>query len=600
MVKTNSVQILGHTVPLWAVAVGFVTLALIAYSPYLGSGFSGDDFFFISMLEGDAPYDPLLGFWAASSDSYHGLAQLWWAELGSQGGAFLRPLASWVLTLLYVFFGRNAVPFHVTLVVVHGLVGFISFLLLRRLSGRDAPALLATLMFLICEDHGMTVAWIATITDLLCALFLSLALLCHVVARQEGKRWPFVLSLLCFVAALASKETAAVYPAIVVAYEFIYAGRLDGGERQATMRTRIRLLLRHWWAWGVPLAVFVAYMIVYRSIIPAWGSLAYLDPFSQPGQFLYKSAINLPVMLVGLLTPFLPSLALLMPATYPFVVTAGMILCGLVIWALLPYRRESAIWFCLVVFVLGLLPGLATEPGERLLYFPSVYGLFVVAWLILQIPRLRERLSPESPRGVRVLGRVWGWYLLFATLVVPAILLPVLPSMWIPGLQLPEQTILRSLPLIDEDMHQHVVYLNTDSSYNTFYLPEIYRYHREEYVDLRVLSSFNGRVSARQDSERVLSLRTQDVGWLSNMFARIVRLSPRFRVGDEHHTGLFTATVAALTPQGKDVAEVRFEFVVPLDDPALVFLYYDGESYRRWDPSPEWELLNSALSPLGF
>jgi hypothetical protein len=63
---------------------------------------------------------------------------------------------------------------------------------------------------------------------------------------------------------------------------------------------------------------------------------------------------------------------------------------------------------------------------------------------------------------------------------------------------------------------------------------------------------------------------------------------------------LFTATVAALTQGGRDVAEVRFEFVVPLDDPALVFLYYDGASYRRWDPSPEWELLNSALSPLAF
>jgi hypothetical protein len=600
MVKISSVQILGRTVPLWLLAVGFVTLALVAYSPYLGSGFSGDDFFFISMLEGDAPYDPLLGFWAAKADSYQGLVQLWWAELGSQGGAFLRPLASWVLTLLYTVFGRNAVPFHVTLVIVHGLVGFTSFLLLRRLSGRDAPALLGALLFLICEDHGMTVAWIATITDLLCALFLSLALLCHVVARQEHKRWPFVLSLLFFVAAFASKETAAIYPAIVVAYEFLFADRLDGREHQVTVKTRIRLLLRRWWAWVVPLAVFAAYMIIYRSIIPPWGSLAYLDPFSQPGQFLYGSIRNLPVMIVSLVTPFLPSLVIFVPETYPLVLVVGVAVLVLLIWALLPYHREPTIWFCLVVFLLGLLPGLATDPGERLLYFPSVYGLFVLAWLILQIPPLRRRFAPESPPGVRVLGSAWGWYLLFAAVVVPAILLLVLPAMWIPGLQLPEQTVLRSLPLIDEDRHEHVVYLNTDSSYNTFYLPETYRYHRGEYVDLRVLSSFNGRVSARQDSGQVLSLKTENVGWLSNMFARIVRLSPELSVGDEYHTELFTATVAALTPNGKDVEEMRFEFVVPLDDPSLVFLYYDGETYRRWDPSPEWGLLNSALSPLGF
>ena len=47
-------------------------------------------------------------------------------------------------------------------------------------------------------------------------------------------------------------------------------------------------------------------------------------------------------------------------------------------------------------------------------------------------------------------------------------------------------------------------------------------------------------------------------------------------------------------------AEVRFEFVLPLDDPSLVLLYYDGQSYRHWDPSAEWELLNPTLDPFAF
>jgi hypothetical protein len=599
MIRSASLQIWRRTVPLWAVAVGFVILALIAYAPYLGAGFSSDDFFFLSMLEGDAPYDPVLGFWAASADSYQGLSQLWWSELGPQG-AFLRPLASWVLTLLYAVFGRNAAPYHVALVVVHGLVGFTSFLLFRRLSGRNAPALLAALLFLICEDHSMTVAWIATITDLLCALFLSLALLCHVVARQERKPWLFGLSLLLFITAFASKETAAIYPAMVILYEFCFADSLNDDVGQVALRGRVRLFLQHWWAWVVPLGVFLGYMILYRSIIPSWVSLAYLDPFSQPGQFLYRSVVNLPVMLVSLLTPFLPSLALLVPGTYPFLVATGVLLCALLLWALLPYRREPAIWFCLAVFVLGLLPGLATEPGERLLYFPSAYGMFVLGWLVLQVPFLRKRFAPEMPPASRIVGLAWGWYLLIVVVVVPMLLLFVLPGMWIPDFQLSEQAVLHSLPFIEKGRHGHVVYLNTDSSYNTFYLPEIYRYHRGEYIDLRVLSSFNGQVWARQDSDRGLSLKTEDVGWLSNMFARIVRLSPELSVGDVYETELFTATISALTPNGKDATEIGFEFVVPLDDPSLVILHYDGETYRIWEPSPEWELLNSTLSPLGF
>jgi len=164
----------------------------------------------------------------------------------------------------------------------------------------------------------------------------------------------------------------------------------------------------------------------------------------------------------------------------------------------------------------------------------------------------------------------------------------------------PETTILDSLALMGEDRHEHVVYLNTNSSFNTFYLPDIYRFHTGEYVDLRILSSFNGRVWARQASETGIVLRTDDRGWLGNMFARIVRVTPEFTVGDEYPSETFVATILAVTPDRKDVQEVLFEFTLPLDDPSLVLLYYDGESYRTWEPTGEWELLNARLDPFAF
>jgi hypothetical protein len=201
---------------------------------------------------------------------------------------------------------------------------------------------------------------------------------------------------------------------------------------------------------------------------------------------------------------------------------------------------------------------------------------------------------------VRILATVWGWYLLVSAVILPVVLLSIYPFMWIPGLQWPEQTVLDSLPLIEEGVRQHVVYLNTDSSFNTFYLADIYRYHRGEYVDLRVLSSFNGRVRARQESERVLVLKTEDSGWLGNMFARIVGVTPEFAVGDVYTTESFAATILAVTPDRQDLQEVRFEFVLPLDDPSVVIPYYDGETYRRWEPSPEWELLNPTVDPFGY
>ena len=599
MAKTPDLTIRGRTIPIWGIAIFFLSSSLVAYSAYLNIGFSADDFIFINMLEGAIPYNPLYGFWYGEIDTYPGFNALWWLEPDVEG-AFLRPLPSWVLTLLYQTFGRNDLPYHLLLVVIHGMVAFTAFLVLRRLSRQVIPAFLAALIFLICEDHGMTVAWITTLTDLMCVLFLNLAFLCHIVCRQDGKRWSFLFSLVFFMAALISKETAIVYPLIIIAFEFLYADRFADAPTGMTLCSRFQYTFQHWWAWGIPLITLAAYMTLYRSLVPPMRNLMYIDPITQPLDYLIAAITNLPVMFVGLLTQFLPSLAVMLPASRPFVIVFGVILIVLLIWALLPHRRERAVWFALLIFVLGLLPGLATDPGERLLYFPSVYGLYVVAWLILQIPFLRRLSLPNMPSGVRFLSSAWGWYLLISALILPMILLFVYPSMWIPGLQLPENTVLDSLEHIDQNVHEHVIYLNTNSSFNTFYLPDIYRYHRGKYLDLRILSSFNGRVWARQESDRVLVLKTEDQGWLNNMFARTLRLTPVFTKGDTYETAMFSATILSVTPDEKDVQAVRFEFVQPLDDPSTTFLYYDGQAFRRWDPSQEWQILNPTLDPFAF
>ena len=595
----HTLQVLGRNAPLWIVASTFILLGVLAYAPYLPSGFAADDFIFINMMEGATPFNPWLGFWAVPADQFRGFTQLWWVDTPPMG-AFLRPVPSWTLTALYGAFGRNAVPFHIISAIVHSLVAFTAFLLLRRLSGRDLPAILAALLFLICEDHAMTVAWIATITDLLCALFLNIALLCHIAGREERKPWLFATSMLFFLIAFASKETAAIYPVIVGVYELFFADRLAGEENGVRLPARIKLTFRSWWAWTIPLILCVAYMAIYRSLLPPITTMMYVDPFSNPARYLAQAGPNIPVLFLALLSQFLPSIALMVPGTLNIAAGLGLVLTVFLVWALLPYRGEPTIWFSLLIFALALLPGLATDPGERLLYYPSVFGFFPIAWLVLHLSFLKRRFMAESPPGVPVLGPIWGWYLLISAVILPAVLLFVSPSMWIPSMAWPEKTVVDSLPLIDRNVHDHVIYLNTNSSYNTFYLPDIYRYHRDEYVDLRVLSSFNGRVEARSESSDTLLLRTRDTGWLSNLFARVIRVDPDFAVGDDYVTDTFTATVLQVTPKQKDVLEVQFVFNLPLDDPSVVLLFWDGERYQRWRPTHEWQSLNTTINSFSF
>lgn len=599
MRNSRSLDVFGRVFPLWMVALAFLLLGLLAYAPYFSYGFAADDFIFINMIEGATPHNPWLGFWSVPADQYQGFTQLWWVDTPSVG-AFLRPVPSWTLTALYAAFGRNAVPFHITSAFIHSLVAFTAFLLLRRFSGRDLPALLAALLFLICEDHAMTVAWIATMTDLLCALFLNLALLCHVVARKERRPRLFAASLVFFLIAFASKETAAIYPVIVGVYEFIFADRLAGDKKGVTLAARLKLTLKSWWAWAIPLTVFAAYMAFYRSLLPPFTTMMYVDPFSQPGRYLATAIPNIPVLFLALLSQFLPSIALMVPGTLHIAAGLGLVMTVLLVWALLPYRGEPTIWFSLVVFAFALLPGLATDPGERLLYYPSVFGFFPVAWMILHIPSLRRRFMAESPAGKRMLGPLWGWYLLVSAAILPLVLLFVYPTMWIPSMAWPEKTVVDSLPFIDEDAHEHVIYLNTNSSFNTFYLPDIYRYHRDEYLDLRVLSSFNGSVEARSEFPDTLVLRTRDRGWLSNLFASIIRVDPDFAVGEEYVTDTFTATILQVTPGQQDVFEVRFHFNLSLDDPSVVLIFWDGKNYQCWQPTSEWSLLNSTVERFSF
>ncbi len=594
-----SIRAFGRVIPMWAVCLLFLALALAAYSPYIHMGFAGDDFIFVSMMEGAAPTDPAWGLWYGDIGSYPTFSALWWVEPGVQA-AFLRPVPSWTLMALHEAFGRSAAYYHVFSILIHGLSAFIAFLLLRRLSRRNGVALIAALLFLICEDHGMTVGWIATITDLMCVLFLSLALLCHVSSRESGKRRQFGLSLVFALLAMASKESAVVYPVLVAAFELIYAGGVGKGALRPSMRERLRLFFGRWWAWGVPSAVFLAYLTFYRLMVPPMRNLMYEDPLGDPVGYLGMMLKNLPVMFSGLLTQLLPSVVTFVPGTMPFVVGGGVVLTLALLWALLPYRRERAVWFSLVAFVVGLLPGLATDPGERLLYLPSAYGMFFVAWLLVQLPALKRRLAPDAPPGVRVLGRFWSWYLVVAVVIAPVVLLFVYPSMWKEGLELPERTVLETMPEIDDDSCEHIVYLNTNSSFNSFYLKDIYRFHNSHYIDVHLLSSFSGKVWAKRESEDTLLLRTDDVGWLSNMFARVLRVTPELEVGYVREGELFTATVLDTTPDRKDVQEVRFEFKVPLDDPSLSLICYDGKDYREWKPSSEWKLLNSSLERYGL
>jgi hypothetical protein len=110
----------------------------------------------------------------------------------------------------------------------------------------------------------------------------------------------------------------------------------------------------------------------------------------------------------------------------------------------------------------------------------------------------------------------------------------------------------------------------------TFYVGGIFEHHIGRPVPTRVLSGLNGMMSIERVDERTLILRTDRTGWLDNMFARIVRATPGFAVGQQYSNADFTATLERLTADTQDVLDVRFDFSRSLADPELLFLTWNG------------------------
>lgn len=144
-------------------------------------------------------------------------------EFARFGSNYYRPLQLLVYTAEYAAFGEHPWAWHLVNILLNAAV--VSLLYFLLLSFSDASlAFWAAFWFALHPLHTEPVAWIAALPELQCALFLLLAMLFYRRARNAPSSFrPLLFSSLFFLAALFSKETALLFPAILLCYEFLYA-----------------------------------------------------------------------------------------------------------------------------------------------------------------------------------------------------------------------------------------------------------------------------------------------------------------------------------------------------------------------------------------
>ncbi len=167
------------------------------------------------------------------------LREAWNSGLAGPSG---RPVAQVSFALNHYFSGFDPFAFKLTNLVIHLLAGVLVFFTARRLLIAPVFAGLVAALWLLSPIQLTSVLYVVQRMTSLSALFVLAGFFLHIVGRERGGRagavWLLVAWCLCWPLAFFSKETGALFPLFVLAWELIVRrnrrGHLDRFARVLT------------------------------------------------------------------------------------------------------------------------------------------------------------------------------------------------------------------------------------------------------------------------------------------------------------------------------------------------------------------------------
>lgn len=580
------------------ILLGMILLSLGLNWPYIGAGFSGDEIILIKAMEQDPlPYSRWQGAWSGETDDLSWFGNPWWAEPGAIGN-FFRPLPSLVIEGSVRLFGPVAWPLHLLSILLHALIGFLLFLLLKRLGTDTLVPLLAGFVYIICEDHSMTVGFISCITDSLAVFFITLSLLGQLSWLRNRRASVLLGTLVAMMAALGSKETAAAAPLALILTAFFFPGGGAGSIEfpgNTQLRDRFKVLFHDTLAWLPAFLLLIIYISLYMGLnLGGMDNLSYINPLSSPVRYLGHMVAHLPALWLATLSPVPVDMIIFEPAILPVLAWGGVLLFPIFLWALWPRRREPVLIWAILLYFLALLPQLGTDAAGRSLYFPFLFASVLIARLVQEIPLIARRIVSSVP-GTSIVPRIMGWYLLMViilglifSIITPFSYVKLAPRMARdPGTAAPHM----------KTSTRHAIILNNRNFFSLLMTPTLLKDRVNRPLDVRILSAHQARATLERTGESSFILKMDRKGWLSNFMARALRRSPELVPGRVYHNSLFDAELVELMADRSDVLAVRFDMHRSFDDPSVLFLFWNGRSFQ---PLAMTELPINTEIPLNF
>ena len=179
-----------------------IAISFGLYGNTIGGQFIYDDIFFTRRAE--------------LSDPSH-LGKIWFEAYlpYDKTRTTYRPLSIFSFSLNFVLFGNSPKSFHITNILLNGIVVFLVYILTLKLFGNPVLALFVALFYAFLPIHIDAVSFNKARDDILATLFSLFSWIIFLKAVDQGRSFKFLaLSSFLWVLAVLGKEIAVVMPAL--------------------------------------------------------------------------------------------------------------------------------------------------------------------------------------------------------------------------------------------------------------------------------------------------------------------------------------------------------------------------------------------------
>ncbi len=317
-------------------------------------------------------------------------------------GRYYRPIVSSTYAIDYAIWGLNPYGFHLTNIIIHIISCLLLFKILLtlfwRYKYRSLFALLSTLIFAVHPIHTEAVSWVSGRTDSLVTLFFFASFLFYIEFTKEQqfqkgnvlqtitKRNYFFLflSILFYAIGLLTKEMIITLPVIIFLYDLVYRKK---NMKYIKQNISVYILF---------IAVTVVYLIARYLLlenIPERENYLYF--FGKNYMVTYATMIKtIPVYFRLLFAPFslLYHYNGVIPDAQTIIDTSVVLSLAftilLILLSIIFYKKDSIVSFCILFFLISLLPVMNIIPtmnlmAERFLYLSSFALILLICHLSL-------------------------------------------------------------------------------------------------------------------------------------------------------------------------------------------------------------------------